>query len=835
MLPNKKLTYISLFSSAGIGCYGFKEVGFECVATNEIIDRRLQVQIINNKCKFQSGYVLGDIKKENIKEIIKKQIEIYKKIGNDRVDVLIATPPCQGMSVANHKKQTNEIDRNSLVVESVKIIADIKPRFFILENVSSFYKTGCVTQNGEIMSIGDMIDLNLSKDYYIYNDVINFKNYGSNSSRTRTLVIGVCNELANFITPLELFPDYKKHSNLKDVIGHLSDLKWGEFDKKDFFHSFRTYPKHMRDWIKDIKQGQSAFDNKDENKRPHQVIDGIIVLNKFKNGDKYTRQKWNSVAPCVHTRNDQLASQNTIHPIQDRVFSIRELMLMMSIPDSFKWIDLSLEELNSLKNDNKVAISKKHEINIRQSIGEAVPTAIFRQIAQKISNFMQETRLKSNDIIGIISQYNLLEHSNLKKFIIDNKGKISRASLANIAEMANIKRETHSAYFTNSFITSEISKTLPTFNKSQITIVEPSAGCGNFLPIIFKKYASVEQVNLKLIDIDSNSLDILKVLYYDIIPQNFKVDFINADFMKYDIKADLVIGNPPFSKLSKINKYDINLSKNLSNLAGAFLEKSIQTAECVSMIMPKNLLNTKDYFGTRELLEKKGLSYILDFGEFGFNGVLIETINVTTGKSKEIKIKSLPLGKKFVQKPSNVFDKKLPYWVIYRDDFFDSIFEKMDFDIFDVFRDRQLTNSNTTHIKTKNSIRVLKSKNITNTGDVISIDNYDSYIKEKDLNKFTVSKFLNKDNVYLVPNMTYNPRMIKKENGYIVNGSLAILIPKNERLLSKNQVEYFSSSDFKKFYRIARNHQTRTLNIDSTSCFWFGALREVYCDKRSSL
>lgn len=34
---NNTLTYISLFSSAGVGCYGFKQEGFECVATNEII------------------------------------------------------------------------------------------------------------------------------------------------------------------------------------------------------------------------------------------------------------------------------------------------------------------------------------------------------------------------------------------------------------------------------------------------------------------------------------------------------------------------------------------------------------------------------------------------------------------------------------------------------------------------------------------------------------------------------------------------------------------------------------------------------------------------------
>ena len=36
-----------------------------------------------------------------------------------------------------------------------------------------------------------MITDELGKEYTIYNEILNFKNYGSNSSRTRTLVIGV--------------------------------------------------------------------------------------------------------------------------------------------------------------------------------------------------------------------------------------------------------------------------------------------------------------------------------------------------------------------------------------------------------------------------------------------------------------------------------------------------------------------------------------------------------------------------------------------------------------------------------------------------------------------
>ncbi|GAA8613267.1 hypothetical protein HpDR69_05410 [Helicobacter pylori] len=262
MLFNQTLTYISLFSGAGVGCYGLLEEGFECVATNEILEKRLNIQRINRKCKLDESYISGDIKKPETKEKILKQIGFYsKKFGNDRVDLVVATPPCQGMSVANHKKKNDEIKRNSLVVESIDLIKQIKPRFFILENVPSFYKTGCIDKNDNLLEIGSMIEQNLSGDYMLYDEVINFKNFGANSSRTRTLVIGVCKEFKDFISALEFFPDFKQEKTLKEVIGSLKPLTWGEYDSTDFYHSFRTYPKHMQEWIKDLKEGQSAFEN----------------------------------------------------------------------------------------------------------------------------------------------------------------------------------------------------------------------------------------------------------------------------------------------------------------------------------------------------------------------------------------------------------------------------------------------------------------------------------------------------------------------------------------------------------------------------------------------
>ena len=180
---------------------------------------------------------------------------------------------------------------------------------------------------------------------------------------------------------------------MRDLIYSLPRLKiMGESYKSDIYHNFKSYKSHMRDWIKDLKPGENAFDNLDPLKRPHQIKDGILIPNVNKNGDKYSRQIWDKTPPCIHTRNDILASQNTVHPEDDRVFSLRELMIFMNIPENFKWTNHTLSELNELNEIEKKAYLKKHEVNIRQSLGEAVPTIIFSKIAKNIKEGLEHAK-----------------------------------------------------------------------------------------------------------------------------------------------------------------------------------------------------------------------------------------------------------------------------------------------------------------------------------------------------------------------------------------------------------------------------------------------------------
>ncbi len=355
-------TYISLFSGAGIGCYGFKQEGFYCIATVELLEKRLNFQRFNEKCTYKTGYISGDLCQNETKNKIFTEFEFWKKNYQIKdLDVLIATPPCQGMSLANHKKK-DELKRNSLVVESIKITQELSPKYFIFENVRSFLTTICTDTDNQDKPIKNAIENNLAGKYNISYQIMNFKDYGNPSSRTRTLVIGTRKDLLE-ITPLDILPDLQKEKTLREIIGHLKPLEWGEIDEKDIYHSFKTYTPSMLEWIKDLKEGQSAFDNTDASKLPHKKVNGLIVYNAKKNGDKYKRQYWDKVAPCIHTRNDIMSSQNTVHPKDNRVFSVREVALMMSIPFEFRFSDIPFDKLNMLSVEEKRVFLRKVEMN----------------------------------------------------------------------------------------------------------------------------------------------------------------------------------------------------------------------------------------------------------------------------------------------------------------------------------------------------------------------------------------------------------------------------------------------------------------------------------------
>lgn len=828
-IVGNRLTYISLFSSAGVGCYGFKQENYNCVATVELIERRLNVQKYNHKCLYDSGYICGDITLEATQNRVFQELQMWRRQNRlTDLDVVIATPPCQGMSVANHKKG-DELKRNSLVVESIKMIREMQPRFFIFENVSAFLKSICTDIDGVDRPIKDAIELDLAGDYNIAARVLNFKDYGNPSSRTRTLVIGVRKDQKE-VTPLELFPERQEEQTLRQTIGHLPHLQnMGEIWEEDIYHTFRPYAPHMEEWIEHIVEGQSAFDNEDENRIPHTEKDGEIVFHQRKNGDKYTRQYWDKVPPCIHTRNDILASQNTVHPTDNRVFSIREIMLMMSVPQSFQWSALPYEQLNTLSLEDKQLYLKKEDVNIRQSLGEAVPTIIFQQIARKIKEKLADVELTEQEINDIISKNDLTDSKKLLQYIKKHR-KLGFVRLAKIAEYANSARTETAAYYTRQDICYSVVKSLPDYPDNKILhILEPAVGVGNFLPSLFMKYANVAELHIDVIDINADSIDLLKQILKSIPqPENVRLNFITKDTLlqKFSKRYDIVVGNPPYMKVSDKNllkQYKQSVTNTeTNNIFSFFIEKALQIGDVVSLVVPKSLINAPEFGGTREIMNKLPITNIVDFGEKGFKGVKIETIAFTINqrvKRDNTRVESYITNDIKIHNQDYITDTTYPYWLIYRNSVFDNVAKKMQFGVFRAFRDRTLTKANTSQ---QGKIRVLKSRNIGNN-EIVDIVDYDTYID--DISNLEVGKYLNRTECVLVPNLTYYPRACFMPRNAITDGSVAILTVSSEHQITENDLAYYATDEFCQFYSIARNRGTRSLNIDNNSVFFFGKLK----------
>lgn len=476
-----------------------------------------------------------------------------------------------------------------------------------------------------------------------------------------------------------------------------------------------------------------------------------------------------------------------------------------------------------------------YDIFPRVNLGEAVSAVAFRDVAIQLKEILEKQRLTEKEASDLVIKRNLTSKKELINFIHLNAEKYSLSSLMRLSELANTKRTENGAYYTNKSIITEIIKRLPDTQEKTIRILEPSVGVGGFIPYIARRFASHE-VFIDVVDIDSDSLDIFQaMLEYMNLPSNIHVNIICDDFLLHEFSGsyDYVIGNPPFGKVSKQNKdlssYINNAyNKNTKNIFSFFLDKCYTIAETVALVLPKAVLNAPEFAVSRSRLSDGGIFSILDFGEHGFKGVLVETVCIicsATANAQNTIVFNMTDAEELIQKQSYITDSFYPYWILYRNAFFDSVSEKLKFNCFTVFRDRQITNN---MLNSNTGVRVLKSRNISDDGkEIRDIEGYDSYMFLDLAQKLAVYKYVNDEDVYMTPNMTYKPRVMQKPKGLIVNGSVALLFPRKGIEVTKRQLEYFSSNEYRQFYRIARNKQTRSLNVDSCSVFFFGLLQPV--------
>ncbi|MGL5982180.1 MAG: DNA cytosine methyltransferase [Cetobacterium sp.] len=354
----------SLFSNIGVAEFLLEEENIYIKVANELEQKRAN---IFSHFYPNTNMIVGDILDDNVfNEIISKSIENNCKF-------LIATPPCQGMSVAGKRDYEND-PRNSLVKRVFDYIKIIKPDFIILENVEKQLNTKII-YNDKLLTILDHLEDLFSSEYNFNKEkIVNCKDYGVPQNRKRAIIL---------MSKTHQWEFPKKdliEVSLRDTIGHLPSLS--PFVKEDFkgdnkefweFHPYHYPPIHAKRHIEAMQHtptGKSAFEN--EFYYPKKV-DGTKVKG-FET--TYKRMEWDKIAPTITTANGVLSSQCNVHPgdLQSnglynnpRVLSIYEIMLLMTIP--------AIINLPPNFNENL----------IRKTIGEGIPPLLIKKIVRQIN------------------------------------------------------------------------------------------------------------------------------------------------------------------------------------------------------------------------------------------------------------------------------------------------------------------------------------------------------------------------------------------------------------------------------------------------------------------
>lgn len=352
----KRLKGISLFASAGIGETYFKDIGIDIVVANELLEKRANLYSYINP---ETNVVCGDITDENI----------FNQIINfcpEKVDFMLASPPCQGMSVAgkNRCQKTMESDkRNYLITYVVKAIKLMTPDYILIENVPALLKLKLM-YNSEYRTVLEILEYEFGSKYIIDSAVIDASDYGVPQTRLRAIIkMHRPNTVWNW-------PAKKEKVTVEQAIGNLPSLEAGEKSNIKW-HFARKHTKENILWMKHTSTGKSAFSNP-------------IYYPQKKDGTRikgyessYRRIRWDTPSPTITIRNDCIASQRNVHPgrlLPDGTYS-----------DARVLTPLELMLLNSLPADWNIP-DDTPELLIRQCIGESIPPLMLKEIVRGICN-----------------------------------------------------------------------------------------------------------------------------------------------------------------------------------------------------------------------------------------------------------------------------------------------------------------------------------------------------------------------------------------------------------------------------------------------------------------
>lgn len=350
-----KIKVISLFSSAGIGELLLKNTNIDVIVANEILSKRAECY---SHFYPETDMYCGDITLDETQDYI---VEAAKK-GSAKM--LIATPPCQGLStLGKNKKQIHyEKDkRNYLIFSALNIIDRCDFDYVLIENVPRFLEMYFPYEN-DYFKLEEILNKKYSDKYIIEVRVLNAKDYGICQSRPRAII--------KMYKPDKKWswPAMEDEILLRDVIGDLPSLESGETSDIPW-HFAKKHNDRAVLALKHTPTGKSAISN--EVYYPKKE-DGTRIKG-FHN--TFKRMVWDQPCPTRTTFSGSMSSHNNVHPgrlLSDgtysdaRVLTLLETFIVSSIPNDVNFPKGSTDTF------------------IRTVIGESIPPKLMMKVIEKI-------------------------------------------------------------------------------------------------------------------------------------------------------------------------------------------------------------------------------------------------------------------------------------------------------------------------------------------------------------------------------------------------------------------------------------------------------------------
>lgn len=311
-----KPTFAEFFCGAGGLSLGFRRAGWRSLLA---VDNWPDA-VATYRANFPSDNIvpcdISMLKKEHLKRLLP-----------ERPDWVIGGPPCQGFSTVGKRQRTDP--RNMLVKEFARVVQDLRPRGFVMENVIGLRD----------MQFVDFV-CHLFPSYRVTNVVLTAADYGVPQLRRRIFFVGDLKGRTFVPPPPTHMPN--QYVTVWDAIGDLPSLQPGEA-KCEYDKPSQT--KYQRD----LRRGSRSLQGHEASNHPPHLVRAISHIPDGGNrrsipprlqprsGFHNSYSRLNSKTPAVAVTQNMGKPSGTrcIHPFQHRGLSAREGARLQGFPDTF--------------------------------------------------------------------------------------------------------------------------------------------------------------------------------------------------------------------------------------------------------------------------------------------------------------------------------------------------------------------------------------------------------------------------------------------------------------------------------------------------------------------